>query len=70
MLWRNLSVQADGRVSACCHDSEAELIIGDLGEGETLRDIWQGGSLACLRGIHRDGRFEQLPICHRCRNWC
>jgi radical SAM protein with 4Fe4S-binding SPASM domain len=69
MLWRNLSVHADGKVSACCHDSEDELIVGDLAAGESLRDIWEGERLARLRRIHREGSFEQLPICERCRNW-
>ena len=68
MLWSNLSVHADGKVSACCHDSEDELIVGDLSKGETVRGIWEGSALARLRQIHREGRFEELPICHACRN--
>ena len=69
MLWRNLSVQADGRVSACCHDSEAELIVGDLKAGESLGEIWRGEKLQRLRTLHREGRLEELPICAGCRNW-
>jgi len=69
MLWRNLSVHADGRVSACCLDSEAELIVGDLTAGDTLVGIWRGQRLARLRRIHLEGRFEELPICARCTSW-
>ncbi len=68
MLWMNLSVHADGKVSACCHDSEDELIVGDLSKGDTVRGIWEGPALARLRQVHREGRFEELPICHACRN--
>jgi radical SAM protein with 4Fe4S-binding SPASM domain len=68
MLWRNLSVQADGRVSACCHDSEAELIVGDLRAGESLGEIWRGEKLRRLRTIHGEGRLEELPICAGCWN--
>ncbi len=68
MLWSNLSVHADGKVSACCHDSEDELIVGDVASGDTIRGIWEGDALARLRRIHREGRFEELPICHACRN--
>lgn len=68
MLWRNLSVHADGKVSACCHDSEDELIIGDV-KAETLQQIWNGEKLAGLRRIHNEGRFAELPICANCKNW-
>ncbi len=69
MLWRNLSIHADGKVSACCHDSEDELIVGDLRSGETVQQIWSGEKLAELRCIHQEGRFEELPICAGCKNW-
>jgi radical SAM protein with 4Fe4S-binding SPASM domain len=69
MLWRNLSVQVDGRVSACCFDSEGELIVGDLREGRTLSQIWRGEELCRLRRAHLAGRLEDFPICQRCRNW-
>lgn len=68
MLWSNLSVHADGKVSACCHDSEDELVVGDLARGDTIRGIREGEPLARLRRIHREGRFEELPICSACRN--
>jgi radical SAM protein with 4Fe4S-binding SPASM domain len=69
MLWRNLSVHADGKVSACCHDSEDELIVGDVAAGETLQQIWRGVELRRLRRLHLEGRIDQLPICAACRNW-
>ena len=69
MLWRNLSIHADGKVSACCHDSEDELIIGDLRNGETVQEIWNGEKLAEFRRIHEEGRFAELPICASCKNW-
>jgi radical SAM protein with 4Fe4S-binding SPASM domain len=69
MLWKNLSVHADGKVSACCLDSEDELIVGDLGRGQTLEEIWRGKELARLRSLHRAGRFAELPICLKCNSW-
>lgn len=69
MLWRNLSLHADGKVSACCHDSEDELIVGDLAAGETLQQIWRGEKLAHLRRLHREGRIAELPICAQCHAW-
>ncbi len=69
MLWANLSVHADGKVSACCHDSEDELVVGDLTAGDTLHSIWSGPRLEALRKIHREGKLHELPICRDCRNW-
>lgn len=69
MLWSNLSIHADGKVSACCHDSEDELIVGDLSRGQTLREIWNGEALARLRRIHREGSIDEVPICKACKNW-
>ncbi len=69
MLWRNLSIHADGKVSACCHDSEDDLVIGDLSAGDTVSGIWSGQKLANFRRIHEEGRFEELPICASCKNW-
>lgn len=69
MLWTNLSVHADGKVSACCYDSEDELIIGNLAAGETLAGIWRGEPLARLRRLHREERLEALPICLACKYW-
>lgn len=69
MLWMNLSVHADGKVSACCYDSEDELIVGNLTAGDTLVGIWHGERLSRLRRLHRTGRFEELPICLQCKNW-
>lgn len=69
MLWKNLSVHADGKVSACCHDSEDELLVGDLSDGETVQEIWRGEKLARLRRLHLERRITELPICARCNNW-
>lgn len=69
MLWTNLSVHADGKVSACCYDSEDELIVGDLTAGDTLAGIWRGERLTRLRHLHRKGRLDELPICLACKHW-
>jgi MoaA/NifB/PqqE/SkfB family radical SAM enzyme len=69
MLWRNLSVHADGKVCACCLDSEDELVVGDLTKGDSLAAIWRGERLQRLRRLHLEGRFGELPICARCTSW-
>jgi radical SAM protein with 4Fe4S-binding SPASM domain len=68
MLWKNLSVYHDGRVTPCCYDAEGELPIGNAGE-ESLRNIWEGAPLKRLRDLHLAREFEKIPICHRCSAW-
>ncbi|MBT3255905.1 MAG: radical SAM protein [Deltaproteobacteria bacterium] len=68
MLWKNLTVYHDGRVTPCCYDAEGELMIGSAGE-ESLRNIWEGTRLKRLRDLHLAHQFRKIPICHRCNTW-
>ncbi|HXX53550.1 MAG TPA: radical SAM/SPASM domain-containing protein [Thermodesulfovibrionales bacterium] len=68
MLWKNLTVYHDGRVSPCCYDAEGELLVGNVVD-QSLRDIWNGARLRDLRSLHRSHGFEKIAICSRCRNW-
>ncbi|MBS1115563.1 MAG: radical protein [Nitrospirae bacterium] len=68
MLWKNLTVYHDGRVSPCCYDAEGELIVGDAFH-QSLKEIWCGPSLKNLREMHLSRQFRKIPICFRCTNW-
>jgi radical SAM protein with 4Fe4S-binding SPASM domain len=68
MLWKNLTVYHDGRVSPCCYDAEGELIVGDALQ-QPLKEIWSGSSLKNLRELHLSRQFLKIPICSRCTNW-
>jgi len=68
MLWKNLTVYHDGRVTPCCYDAEGELFIGNANE-EHLRNIWEGPRLKQLRDFHLAHQFEKIPICQRCNTW-
>ena len=68
MLWKNLTVYHDGRVSPCCYDAEGELVVGNVRD-QSLREIWSGRSLQNLRDSHLTCQFNRIPICSRCRNW-
>jgi len=67
MLWRNLTVLQDGRVTPCCHDAEGKLVVGDV-RRETLRKIWTGEKLEQLRDLHRSDRRNEISHCARCRD--
>jgi radical SAM protein with 4Fe4S-binding SPASM domain len=68
MLWKNFSILYDGRVSACCKDAEAELIIGDVRQN-SIKEIWSGPVIKRLREMHKNGEWREIPICARCREW-
>lgn len=63
-LWRGtLVVLWDGRVSACCVDSEGMLEVGDANV-EPLRSVWNGERMRALRRSHRAREFPAL--CSMC----
>lgn len=68
MLWKNLTVYHDGRVSPCCYDAEGELIVGDVRE-QSPRELWNSPVLKKMRDLHLTGQFDKLSTCARCKNW-
>jgi len=68
MLWKNLTVYHDGRVSPCCYDAEGELIVGDI-LNQSLKEIWNGPLLKNIRNLHLTSQYDKMPICSRCINW-
>jgi radical SAM protein with 4Fe4S-binding SPASM domain len=68
MLWKNLTVYHDGRVSPCCYDAEGDLTIGNVAD-QSLRDLWSGRPLRDLRDLHLAHHFDRIPICSRCQHW-
>ncbi|MDD5090181.1 MAG: radical SAM protein [Candidatus Wallbacteria bacterium] len=65
VLWQQLGVRYDGRVSACCRDVGAVMNLGDARE-KNLRDIFWGDQLRDLREAHISGRFSDFPLCLNC----
>jgi radical SAM protein with 4Fe4S-binding SPASM domain len=70
MLYGNMMVYSNGKVSACsCRDFEAnsELILGDSRES-SISDLWHGDRLRSLRSNWR--YKNQVPnICKSCRHY-
>jgi len=64
-LWTDMVINWDGRVSACCQDYEAKMVIGDINKN-TLQEIWQGKIINDLRKKHLAGKFCEIPLCSRC----
>jgi radical SAM protein with 4Fe4S-binding SPASM domain len=68
MLYKTLTVYYDGRTTPCCYDHACELEIGNAND-ETVEEMWKGERLARLRSLHEEGRFDEIPLCGRCRDY-
>jgi hypothetical protein len=58
-------VLQDGRMVACCFDSEGALTFGDL-QTQNLRDIYGSDAYVTFRGHHAYGRRGEIPLCSGC----
>lgn len=65
LVFRMLNVCWDGRVSLCCLDSEAEVVVGDIKE-TSIREIWRSPKLQTIRQAHLDGHLDRIPLCAKC----
>jgi radical SAM protein with 4Fe4S-binding SPASM domain len=63
-LMYNLVVLWDGRVTACCVDSNADLEIASA--DDSLRHIWNHPRLHEIRQCHFSGNPEKLNACRKC----
>lgn len=61
-----LLVRYDGAVFPCVHAWRDEPI-GYLDRNRTLREIWNGKTMASWRKAHREGRWNEIPACRSCQ---
>lgn len=65
-VYQKLSVNFDGKVSACCGDFDDFLIVGDLNK-DNLENIWKNSrGLKAIRALLDNGRFRSLSLCSTC----
>jgi radical SAM protein with 4Fe4S-binding SPASM domain len=62
--WEHTVVNWDGEVSACCHDPEISIQLGDL-KKEPFGKIWRGRNYSRLRQQIASSR-NMPPICQKC----
>ena len=60
-----LIIKWDGRVTACCSDYDAQLVLGQIGF-QTIEEIWNGLSLTDLRDTVMKQRYNSSPLCRSC----
>jgi len=64
-IWERLTVFWNGDVTVCCMDVDGEFVVGSLKE-DSVADVWNGDRLSSIRGMHREGRLNELPFCDQC----
>ena len=65
LLWRTMSIDFNGNVSACCLDFDQQLLTGNIME-EKLSAIWTNDIYRRYRELHREKRFSKMPLCGAC----
>lgn len=64
-VFSKLSIDWDGRVTACCGDYDRKMIIGDIYK-ETLAEIWLSKKMEYYRKMLSEMRHAELPLCRSC----
>lgn len=69
-LGDRLIVAADGTVTGCSVDVDAELNLGNVMDGDTLQSIWNSKKYRDLWALHQWERWDELPPpCNKCESW-
>ena len=63
--WKRVMVRHNGDVVPCCDASGLGLVIGNIGEN-SLEEIWLDQRAEDIRILHREGRYQDEPICRAC----
>lgn len=66
-LASRLTILSDGSIVSCEQDVTGKRIMGRIGT-DSLRDVWQK-QFESLRDEHRQGRWDNHPLCSKCREW-
>lgn len=64
-LWDMMVIYWDGTVPLCCHDYNAEKVMGDVRE-DVVADIWNNSNFTYYRNHHLSHDFKPLQLCNKC----
>ena len=65
LLWTEMVISWDGRVSLCCNDYENKAVLGDI-KTQSIKEIWSGERLNSIRNFHKKRKFDRIGICKNC----
>lgn len=64
-VFDKLSVNWDGKVTACCMDSDNLMLIGDV-HRQSLAELWTCDAMARYRTLLADMRHDEIDLCRSC----
>jgi radical SAM protein with 4Fe4S-binding SPASM domain len=64
-LWDRLLVFWNGDAAICIADLDGTHRLGNL-QQQSIREIWSCDNLMAIRQMHRERRFQELPLCGNC----
>lgn len=65
LLWGQIHILFDGKISACCRDYNGELIVGDIAK-DSILDAWNSEAYEKLRQKNLSGNVHDVPLCGDC----
>ncbi len=68
MLWKDMSIAWDGKVTVCCKDVYYQLTVGDANT-QSLEEIWNAPKWNAYRRLHTSGEWDRIHPCDVCREW-
>jgi radical SAM protein with 4Fe4S-binding SPASM domain len=67
-LKSSISLLWSGDVVLCRHDFNGRYPLGNL-KDQSLSEILEGERLEEIQQLHKDGKWENLPLCKDCKEW-
>jgi hypothetical protein len=65
-IYTRIVVTFDGKMHACCLDAEGYNIAGDLSQGDSIIDGWNGEAMVRLRKLTSERKLKGLTPCDKC----
>jgi radical SAM protein with 4Fe4S-binding SPASM domain len=67
VLYQRLTIGSDGRILMCYNDEFDHHVYGDITEGDTILDVWEGKEMTKARELHmKHSGIEAYHACSRC----
>ncbi len=67
-VYDKLSIDWDGKVTACCSDYDNQMTVGNLADN-TLKEIWNGNELNSVREILAKKEYHKIEHCKMCYDY-
>jgi sulfatase maturation enzyme AslB (radical SAM superfamily) len=65
-LWRTFTILASGEVALCCLDYDGQHILGRIGGGTSIRQVWNAAAYREVRRQHVKARQAEIALCRHC----